>query len=141
MYYSKVISTAPNPDVFYSISKSPETNLNSHLFSCSKKLIYRLLKNYSRKNVLFTKTQIQNSKLSFTQTNSFDSLSKNSITNPLSLYFENIHYHPYSVVTDVENKSTLTDITTTCLTHVLHLVLVNYKILILISLLNVNTKI
>ena len=139
MYYSKLISSAPNHDVFYSISKSLDSDLHSHLFSCSKRLMYRFLKNANLKNVLFIKTRIKDSKLSFAQTDSFESLSKNVITNPLTLYLDNIHYHPYTSASSDDHNQILNKVTQSSFLHVQSLILSSYKILIMSSLLIVHT--
>lgn len=139
MYYSLVVSSSPNHDVFYSITKSTDLNLNSHLFSCSKKLIYRFLKDSNKKKVLFTKTQIKESKLSFSQTNSFESLNKNLIFNPLTLYADNIHYHPYINISSDQLKVAIKEINQVLLKYSLNLIIGVYKILILTTL--VNTRI
>lgn len=134
MNYSSIVSSSPNHDVFYSITKSSDLDLNSHLFSCSKKFIYRFLKGNNTKNVLFNKIHIQESRLSFTQTNSFESLNKNLITNPLSLYLDNTHYHPYTTTSHDEHKVIINNLVNSSLNHLLNLTCTTYKILILLTL-------
>ena len=138
MSYSLITSSSPNHDVFYSIIKTSDLNLNSHLFSCSKKLVYRFLKNDDTKNVLFTKTQIKDSKLSFMQTNSFESQNKNLVVNPLTLYLNNTYYHPYASTSSDEHEHIINKLVDSSLNHLLNITITTYKILILTTL--VSTK-
>ena len=100
--------------------------------------MYRFLKGHKSKSVLFNKTHIQDSKLSFIQTNSFESLNKNLIANPLTLYLDNTHYHPYTNISHDEHETVINDLIDSSLTHLLNLTSTTYKILILLTL--ITTK-
>jgi hypothetical protein len=142
MSYSLIVSSSPNHDVFYAITKASDLNLNVHLFSCSKKLVYRFLKSSDTKNILFNKTQIKNSTFSFMQTNSFESLNKNLVVNPLTLYLNNTYYHPYVTTSGSEHEQIIDKIINSSLSHLLNITTTTYKILILSTLINIkNTSI
>ena len=95
--HSPFLSNTPNFDILNELAKSADKSLNLHAFSCSKTLIYRSTLNcpYINKALpVLKKSALYNAKISFMQTNSFQSLNDNDIAHPLNLYFENLTYHP-----------------------------------------------
>lgn len=138
MCYSSITSHSPNIDIFNSTTKSNEKNLNFHLFSCSNKLLYRFynINNYGK--TLLTPVNIKNTKLSFTQTNSFDLLLQNDVTYPLNVYFGKLQYHPHLNPTNQNNELILNQVIESLLITNLHLILNYYKTFILLTLINIS---
>lgn len=137
MYYAPITSHSPNIDIFNSINKNNEKNLNFHLFSCSTKLLHRFynINNYQR--TLLTPVGIKNTKLSFTQSNSFDSLLQNDVTYPLNTYFDKLQYHPNLNPTLQSKELILKQITQNLLAINLNLTVTYYKTFILLTLINI----
>ena len=135
--YSQILSSAPNFEIFNEINKPSDLILNLHLFSCSKKLVNRF-DFYSK--IFIKKTKVKNAKLSFVQTNKFESSLSNEIAHPLNLYFEDLTYHPYTENQLKNNLPILVFLQNALLNNNLHLILNIYKILILLSLINLKTN-
>ena len=138
MNHSSITSHSPNIDIFNSVNKTNEKNLNFHFFSCSSKLLYRFCGDYYK--TLLMPVGIKNTKLSFTQTNSFNALLNNDVTYPLNTYFDKLQYHPYLSPTNQNNELTLNQITQSLFLTNLNLITTYYKIIILLTLVNTLKK-
>ena len=138
--YSPFLSSTPNFEIFHELAKSADKSLNLHAFSCSKTLIYRSILSRSHTNQtlpILKKSIICNAKISFTQTNSFQSLNNNDIAHPLNLYFENLTYHPYSVSTNSITNSLFDSLKRSSYNQTLALSTNVYKIIIKLTLKNI----
>ena len=138
MYYAPIISHSPNIDIFNSVNKNNEKNLNFHLFSCSTKLLYRFYNVNNYKKTLLTPIGIKNTKLSFTQSSSFDSLLQNDVTYPLNTYFDKLQYHPHLNPIPQNYTLTLNQVTQSLLTINLNLIVSYYKTFILLTWINLS---
>jgi hypothetical protein len=96
--YSYINSHIPNFDIFKEATKPDDKFLNLHIFSCAKKISMKFLtpNRVVTGKPFLIKTLPTNSKISFSQTDSLNSLSNNEVVYPLNIYFENLSYHPYS---------------------------------------------
>ena len=137
--YSPFLSNTPNFEIFYELARSTDKAYSLHAFSCSKTLIYRSTASRAHTNKslpVLKKSAIRNAKISFTQTNSFQSSKDNDITHPLNFYFENLAYHPDSTSANSIKNFIYDSLKKSSHNQVLTLSTNIYKILIKLTLVN-----
>ena len=138
-YHVSVAANMPNFDVFLAAIKPTDQSLNMHMFSCTKRLAYRVDNSFYQNKTFLVETAIKNAKLSFTQTTSFESLIENEISYPLNSSFEQLSYHPQSLITDQEKLQVYKSLVSTLFAHNLNYTVSIYRTLISLTLLS-NTK-
>jgi hypothetical protein len=139
--HSPFLSNMPNFEIFHELAKSIDKSYNLHTFSCSKTLIYRSVLNHSNINKalpILKKSVIRNAKISFTQTNSFQSSNDNDIAHPLNFYFENLTYHPQSTSNNSIKNLLFDSLQKSSHNHVLAFSISIYKIIIKLALINLS---
>ena len=137
--YTTINSGIPNFDIFEEAIKSNDKLVNLHIFSCTAKTLTKFmqLKPLSLVKPLLKKTLSTNSKISFSQTNSLESLTKNEVVYPLNIYLDNLLYHPHSTNPENTYKSTYYSCLNILFLQNLQIVTINYKILLNTTLFNV----
>lgn len=135
---NQIISTMPDYEVFNTVSKPIDKVLNIHVFSCSKNIIYKTNNYFFPHKIPFLKPTSYNSKLSFAQTTTFESLQNNNIFYTLDTHFDNLNYHSENLNSSIINLNIYTKLINVIFEHNLLLTLTIYKILITTTLRNIN---
>jgi hypothetical protein len=135
--FSPILSNMPDYSILPFQNYNDMEGLSMHLFSCTKRLIFRL--NGISKTLSYS-PKIKNSKISFTQTTNITLLSQSNIVYPLSIYSDNLSYDPVFNKTSNSDLQVLLNINNTLLSQNLRFILVYYKIIVLYTLLYLENK-
>lgn len=132
-----MLSSIPDINILHFENYDYIKDLNTHLFSCTKRLIFRF--NNDSKTWSYN-PQIKNSKISFAQTTNISTLSQSNIIYPLNTYFDNLNYYSvFNNINEIKIQPFL-NLANTLFRHNLRFSLVYYKIITLCTLVLLKIK-